>query len=111
MRLDSIQAKLAELLVPSREPGFFAQLWGIVQEPAEVQALALSALLHQLSPSGNSAATPTRGAALLPYFDAACRELEANLDVLSELQGKRAHPPFAYVCWLWKVAQVLSGLS
>ncbi|RYZ09708.1 MAG: VWA domain-containing protein [Myxococcales bacterium] len=109
MRLDSIQASLAQLLRPPTERGLFEQLWGIAQEPAEVQVSALSALLKELAPSGPRP-KPLRGPALVPYFDAACRELESNLEAVRALAGTRRHPPFAYVSWLWRVSEVLGGL-
>lgn len=110
MRLDSIQASLEALLRPSAERGFFERLWGIAQDPAEVQVSALSALLKELSPSSVQA-KPLRGPALVPYFDAACRELQTNLRVVRELGQARPHPPFAYVTWLWRVSEVLQGVQ
>ncbi|HYP89751.1 MAG TPA: hypothetical protein VEQ59_16400 [Polyangiaceae bacterium] len=111
MQLEAIQEQLEALLSPQDEPGFFTQLWGIAQEPAEVQAVALTALLQQLSPPGNPTANPTRGAALVPYFDAACRELATNLTAVRGLASQREHPPFAYVAWLWRVNEALAGLA
>src|SRR6478752_450272 len=111
MRLDAIQRELDELLKPQDKPGFFSQLWGIRQEPAEVQAVALTALVQQLAPPGKPNATPTRGAALVPYYEAACRELGANVDAVRHLATDRQHPPFAYVAWLWKVSRTLDGLA
>jgi hypothetical protein len=113
MPLASIQQQIEALLEPPAKPGLFAQLWGIRQEPAEVQAAALSALLLQLAPpvNVNAHATPTRGPALVPYFEAACRELQGNVSAVSGLSSEREHPPFAYVAWLWKVSQALDALS
>ncbi len=109
MRLDSIQASLQELLQPSERRGFFQRLWGITQEPAELQVSALSTLIAELAPSG-PAAKSLRGPGLVPFFDAACRELESNVRVVRELGEARRHPPFAYVTWLWRVSLVLDGV-
>jgi hypothetical protein len=111
MELESIERDIEALLEPGQRRGFFAQLWGLTQEPAEVQAEALGALLKQLTPAGTSESTPTRGHALVPYFDAARYELAANVQVIRALGETRAHPPFAYVTWLWKVSQVLRTLE
>lgn len=108
MRLDSIQASLTQLLRPNAERGFFQRLWGLAQEPAEVQVSALAAILKELAPAGTG--KPLRGRALAPYFDAACRELESNVRVVQQLAEERGHPPFAYVTWLWRVSEVLEGL-
>src|SRR5260221_14478016 len=110
MPLDSIQRELDALFAPRQSAGFFARLWGLTQEPAEVQAEALAALLKQLTPPAGSEQAPLRGRALEPYFDAACRELEANLHAIRELCDARPHPPFAYITWLWRVSQVLQSL-
>lgn len=109
MNLASIQRDIEALLQPTERRGFFAQLWGLTQEPAEVQAEALGALVRQLAPA--SAGEPTRGRALVPYYDAARSELSANVAAIRALAETRKHPPFAYVTWLWKVSQVLLALE
>jgi hypothetical protein len=52
-----------------------------------------------------------RGPALIIDFNAACHELKANVDALRALSESREHPPFAYVTWLWRVAQALEKLE
>ena len=111
MELESIEREIEALLEPGQHRGFFAQLWGLTQEPAEVRAEALGALLKQLTPAGTSDRAPPRGHALVPYFDAARSELAANVQVIRALAETRTHPPFAYVTWLWKVSQVLATLE
>jgi hypothetical protein len=111
MDLESIEREIEALLEPGQRRGFFAQLWGLAQEPAAVQAEALGALLKQLTPAAAGAGTPTRGRALVPYFAAARSELAANVAVIRALAETRSHPPFAYVTWLWKISQVLRTLE
>lgn len=108
--LPFIQRELEDLLRPADERGFFPRLWGITQEPAQVQAEALTALMQEITPKGDGGPV-RRGAWLKPLFDAACRELQANVGVVRELKASREHPPFAYVTWLWRVSQALAELE
>lgn len=109
MRLADVRKELEELLAPRQEPGFFQRLWGLTQEPVELQSKALSALLKQAT--SNPGQAPQRGRALAIDFDAACHELQANVVALRALSECREHPPFAYVTWLWRVAQALEKLE
>jgi len=108
--LPFIQRELDELLRPGNERGFFPRLWGITQEPAEVRAEALAALMQEMTPKGDGGSV-RGGPRLKPLFDAACRELQANVTAVRELKATREHPPFAYVTWLWRVSQTLAGIE
>lgn len=109
MRLATVRTELEMLLAPRQEPGFFQRLWGLAQEPVELQSKALSALLTQATPTPGQPVQ--RGPALAINFDAACHELHANVAALRALSETREHPPFAYVTWLWRVAQALEKLQ
>ena len=109
MRLADVRQDLEDLLAPRQEPGFFQRLWGLTQEPVELQSTALSTLLKQATPTPGKAVQ--RGPALRIDFDAACHELHANVMALRALAEYREHPPFAYVTWLWRVAQALEKLQ
>ena len=109
MRLAAVRTKLEGVLVPRQERGFFKRLWGLTQEPVVLQSTALSALLKQAASARGKSVQ--RGPALAIDFDAACRELEANVAALQALADSREHPPFAYVTWLWRVAQALEKLE
>ena len=109
MRLAQVRKDLEQLLAPRQEPGFFQRLWGLTQEPVELQSKALSALLKQATPTPGQSVQ--RGPGLAIDFDAACHELKANVAALRALSESREHPPFAYVTWLWRVTQALEKLE
>src|SRR5690349_6235667 len=109
MSVAEVQRQLRELLIPGQKRGFFQRLWGLQQDPAEVQNRALAELVKRLAPPVAGRA-PLRGPALVPHYEAACRELEQNLRVVREMAENSGHPPFGYVTWLWRVSEVLEAL-
>ncbi len=111
MQLATIRERLEGLLVKRGRPGPFARSWGLEQEPVELSADALSALLKRLVPSDGSARSSLPGAALRPFVDAAVHELGANLERVAKLAESREHPPFAYVTWLWQVSEALRRID
>lgn len=111
MQLAAIRERLESLLVKRGRPSPFARLWGIEQEPVDLSADALSALLKRVLPSEGSSREALPGPALRPFVDAAVHELEANLERVAQLAESREHPPFAYVTWLWQVSEALRRID
>jgi hypothetical protein len=101
MDVEQVQARLAALFGRRREPGGFARLWGLSQEPADVSAEALATLYRALRKTEHDRVT------LREQLLAARHELEHNLSIVESLAASRENPPFAYVTWLWRVAESL----
>lgn len=85
----------------------FERLWGLIQDPPDVTGEALDALLKQIMPPAGSGRAPIRGPDLIPFFERACLELQNNLTYIESLAASRAHPPFPFVTWLWRVGEAL----
>ncbi|MEO7034205.1 MAG: vWA domain-containing protein [Polyangiaceae bacterium] len=111
MRLDAIRERLEGLLVKRGRPGPFSRSWSLIQEPVELRADELSALLKRLSPTEGSVYRELRGTELRPFVDMACHELDANIERVAELAESREYPPFAHITWLWKVSEALQRIS